>query len=207
MIDAMNTPDASSNGDGHGESPRTHPSPRWRRWADALLHRWPTALGIAVAAGSALGLETGLEFAALTVLMAVIYLGAAVFERPWTAWLVLFAGLPLAFVIPSTSWTDRSMTLLVIGAVFLAAGVIRGQMVKSGGFPLETAGMLVFGTAILLALYVDPGLGGKLVGVTILGNGVWDAYHYLRNMVVHRSYAEFCAVVDFVLGAAILFRT
>lgn len=200
MIDAMNTPDASSNGHGQGDSPRTHLSRRWRRWTDALLHRWPTALGIAVAAGSALDLETGLEFAALTVLMAVIYLGAAVFERPWTAWLVLFAGLPLAFVIPSTSWTDRSMTLLVVSAVLLMAGAIRGQLVKTGGFPLETAGMLVFGSAILLALYVDPALGGKLVGVTILGHGVWDAYHYLRNTVVQRSYAEFCAVVDLLLA-------
>jgi hypothetical protein len=60
---------------------------------------------------------------------------------------------------------------------------------------------------VLVALYVDPILGGKLVGVVILAHGAWDAYHYLRNVVVQRSYAEFCAVVDLLLGAAILFVT
>jgi hypothetical protein len=206
MIDAMNLKDAARDSATDASSPGTHQSPR-RRWAGVIFHRWPTALGIAVAALSALDLETGLEFAALTVLMAVIYLGAAVFERPWTAWVVLFSGLPLAFIIPSTSWTDRSVILLVVGTVLLAVGVVRGQLVKPGGFPLQTAGMLIFGSAILVALYVDPGLGGKLVGITILGHGAWDTYHYLRNAVVQRSYAEFCAMVDLVLGGAILVMT
>jgi hypothetical protein len=207
MIDTMNVADAHRDRATDASSPRAHQSTGWRRWPGALMHRWPTALGIAVAAGSALDLETGLEFAALTVLMAVIYLGAAVFDRPWTAWVVLFAGLPLAFVLPSTSWTDRSMILVVVGAVFAIVGVARGLLVKPVGLPLQTVGMLAFGSAILVALYVDPDLGGKLVGITILGHGAWDAYHYLRNTVVQRSYAEFCAVVDLLLGAAILFMT
>jgi hypothetical protein len=68
--------------------------------------------------------------------------------------------------------------------------------------------MLAFGSTVLVALfYVDPDLGGKLVAITILGHAAWDAYHYLRNRVVPRSYAEFCAVVDLLLGAAILFMT
>jgi hypothetical protein len=45
------------------------------------------------------------------------------------------------------------------------------------------------------------------VGIAILGHAAWDAYHYLRDRVVTRSYAEFCAVVDLLLGAAILFMT
>jgi predicted PurR-regulated permease PerM len=68
--------------------------------------------------------------------------------------------------------------------------------------------MLAFGSTVLAALYVVyPNLGGTLVGIAILGHGAWDAYHYLRNRVVPRSYAEFCAVLDLVLGAAILFMT
>jgi hypothetical protein len=206
MIDTMNLADAAGNRADTGDSRPTHQSSGWRRWTGVLLHRWPTALGVAVAALSALDLETGLEFAALTVLMAVIYLGASVFERPWTAWVVLFAGLPLAFVLPA-SWTARSLVLLVVGAVFLVVGVVRGQLAQPSGFSLQTTGMLVFGSAILVALYVDPNLGGKLVGITILGHGAWDAYHYQRNTVVQRSYAEFCAIVDVLLGAAILFMT
>jgi hypothetical protein len=179
MINTMNLADAAGNRPDTGDSRPTHRSPGWRRWTDVLLHRWPTAFGVAVAALSALDLETGLEFAALTMLMAVIYMGAAAFDRPWIAWVVLFAGLPLAFVLPATSWTDRSMILHVVGAIFAIVGVARGLLVKPGGLPLQTVGMLAFGSVVLVALYVDPTLGGKLVGVAILGHGAWDAYHYL----------------------------
>jgi hypothetical protein len=190
------------------ESHHAQQTPNRRRWTDALMHRWPTALGIAVAALAAFDVQDGLEFAALTVLMALIYLSAAALDRRWFAWLVLLAGLPLAFFIPSTSEVVPSVVLLVAAPVFLVLGVVRGQLRKPGGLPLQTAGMLVFGSIILVALfYVDQDLGGKLVGIAILGHGAWDAYHYLRNRVVARSYAEFCAVVDLLLGAAILFMT
>ena len=47
-------------------------------------------------------------------------------------------------------------------------------------------------------------MGGYLVALALIGHAGWDAYHYLRNRVVGRSYAEWCAVVDLLLGAAIL---
>ena len=190
------------------DSPHAHQAPDRRRWTDILMHRWPTALGIAVAVLAAFDLEDGLEFAALTVLMALVYLGAAALDRRWSAWVVLLAGLLPTFLIPSMSGIDPSVVLLVAAApVFLVLGVARGQLRKPGGLPLQTVGMLAFGSTVLVALYVDPDLGGKLVGIAIIGHAVWDAYHYLRDRVVARSYAEFCAVVDLLLGAAILFMT
>src|SRR5918994_1353512 len=178
------------------------------RWTGVLMHRWPTALGIAPAALAAFDVADGLEFAALTVLMALVYLGAAALDRRWSAWLVLLAGLPLAIFIPSTSEVVPSVVLLVAAPVFLVLGVALGQWQRPGGLPLQSAGMLAFGSIVLVALfYVSPDLGGKLVGIAILGHGAWDAYHYLRDRVVARSYAEFCAVVDLLLGAAILFMT
>ena len=178
------------------------------RWTGVLMHRWPTALGIAVAALAAFDLQDGLEFAALTVLMALIYLSAAALDRRWSAWLVLLAGLPLAIFIPSTSEVVPSVVLLVAAPVFLVLGVVRGQWQRPGGLPLQTAGMLAFGSTVLVALfYVYPDLGGKLVGIAILGHAAWDAYHYLRDRVVARTYAEFCAIFDLLLGMAILFMT
>lgn len=79
----------------------TQQTPNRRRWTDVLVHRWPTALGVVVAALAAFDVDDGLEFAALTVLMALVYLGAAALDRRWFAWVVLLAG--LAFLIPSTS--------------------------------------------------------------------------------------------------------
>ena len=190
------------------DSSHAHQVPDRRRWTDVLKHRWPTALGIALAALAAFDLDNGTEFGALTVLMALVYLGAAALDRRWSAWLVLLAGLPLAIFIPSTSGIHPSVVLLVVAPVFLVLGVVRGQWQRYGGLPLQTAGMLAFGSIILVALfYVDPDLGGKLVGIAILSHAVWDAYHYLRDRVVTRSYAEFCAVLDLLLGAAILFMT
>ena len=208
MTDKKNLADVARNRPTAGDPPRTHQSPGRRRWTDVLMHRWPTALGIALAALAAFDVQDGLEFAALTVLMALVYLGAAALDRRWSAWVVLLTGVLLAFFIPSISGIDPSVVLLVAAPVFLVLGVARGQWQRPGGLPLQTAGMLAFGSTVLVALfYVDPDLGGKLVGIAILGHAAWDAYHYLRNRVVPRSYAEFCAVVDLLLGAAILFMT
>ena len=192
-----------------GARDHTEDAPHTRgHWTGVLMHRWPTALGIAVAALAAFDVQDGLEFAALTVLMALIYLGAAALDRRWSAWVVLLAGLPLAIFISSISGIDPSVVLLVAAPVFLVLGVAHGQWQRPDGLPLQTAGMLAFGSTALVALYyVYPGLGGKFVGIAILGHAAWDAYHYLRDRVVARSYAEFCAIVDLLLGAAILFMT
>ncbi len=189
------------------DSPHAHQAPDRRRWTDVLMHRWPIALGIAVAVLAAFDLQDGLEFATLTVLLALVYLGAAALDRRWSAWVVLLAGLPLTFFIPPTSGIDPLVILLVAAAVFLVLGVARGLWSRPGGLPLQTAGMLAFGSIVLAALYVDQGLGGTLVAIALIGHAAWDAYHLLRNRVVPRSYAEFCVVVDLLLGVAILFMT
>jgi hypothetical protein len=192
------------------DSHHAQQTPNRRRWTDALMHRWPTALGIALAALAAFDLQDvqeGLEFAALTVLMALVYLGAAALDRRRSAWIILLAGLTLLVFMPSTWGVIPSVVFLVIALVFLVLGVARGQVQRPGGLRLQTVGMLAFGSTVLVALYVDPDLGGKLVAIALLGHGAWDAYHYLRDRVVTRSYAEFCAVVDLLLGAAILFMT
>ena len=183
-------------------------TPNRRRWIDTLMHRWPSALGIAVAALAAFDVDDGLEFAALTVLMALVYLGSAALDRRWFAWIILLAGLTLLVFMPSTWGVVPSVVLLVAAPGFLILGVARGQWQRPGGLPLQSAGMLAFGSTMLVALfYVDPDLGGKIVAIAILGHGGWDAYHYLRNRVVPRSHAEFCAVVDLLPGVAIHFMT
>jgi hypothetical protein len=189
------------------DSPRAHQAPERRRWTDVLMHRWPTALGIAVAALAAYDIEDGLEFATLTVLMALVYVGAAALDRRRFAWVVLIAGLAVLTVIPSASEVVPSVGFLVVALVFLVLGVARGLWRRPSGLPLQTAGMLTFGSIVLVALYVEPNLGGKLVAFALIGHAAWDAYHYLRDRVVARSYAQFCGVLDLLVGAAILFMT
>ena len=121
--------------------------------------------------------------------------------------MLLLAGLPITIFIPSTSEVVPSVVLLIAALVFLVLGVARGLWQKPGGVPLQTVGMLAFGSTVLVALYVDPDLGGTLVAIALIGHAAWDAYHFVRNRVVPRSYAEFCIFVDLLLGAAILFMT
>lgn len=102
------------------------------------------------------------------------------------------------------SSAGSSVVFLISALVFLVLGIVRGQLRKSGGLPLQTIGMLGFGAIGLLALYVKPPLGGYLVAAALIGHAAWDAVHFRLNRVVPRSYAEFCAVVDLVLGVAIL---
>ena len=192
------------------DSPRAHQAPDLRRWADFLKHRWPTALGVAVAALTAYDLEIDAasisSLAALVVLMALVYVGAAALDRRRASWVVFLAGFAVMLVFQDLldSGVEPSAVLLVAALVFVVVGAVRGQLRSPGGFTLQAAGMLGFGTTAVVALYVAPDLGAYFVASALLGHAAWDAYHYLRDRMVARSYAEYCGVLDLLVGAAIL---
>ena len=211
MIDKESFADKVRDHATDDDSPHAHQAPDRRRWTDVLMHRWPTALGIAVAAMTAYDLEIDAgsvsSLSALVVLMALVYVGAAALDRRWSAWVVLLAGFVVMVVFQDLldSGIDPSAVLLIAALVFVVVGALRGQLRRPGGLTLQAAGMLGFGVVALMALYVEPFLGGYLVAFALLGHAAWDAYHYLRDRVVARSYAEWCAVIDLLTGAAILF--
>jgi hypothetical protein len=64
--------------------------------------------------------------------------------------------------------------------------------------------VLGFSAIALLALNVAPIPGAYLDATALIGHAAWDAVHFRLNQLVARSYAEFCAVVDLLLGVAIL---
>jgi hypothetical protein len=205
MIDNKHSTDEGRDHATDDRSPHAH-----RRWTGFLAHRWPTAVGIAVAALTAFDLRIDVEsisfLSALVVIMPLVYVGAAVLERRRFAWVVLLVAIA-ALVLTQVLDLKINLVLvfLVVALAFLVVGVARGQLRRPGGLTLQTAGMLAFGATALAAFYVDPDLGGYLVAFALLGHAAWDAVHYVRNRVVPRSYAEFCAVFDLLLGAAILF--
>ena len=188
---------------GADDPPDAHPD--GRRWTSVLVHRWPTALGLALAALTVFDLRSGTELAALTMLMPVVYLGAAALDRRRFAWVVLLAGVAVLTVVPSSSEVVPSVGFLAAAFVFFVVGAARGELRRPGGLALQTVGVLAFGSIVLAALYVGADVGGYLVAIALLGHAAWDTYHYLRDRVVARSYAEFCAVLDLVVGAAVLF--
>ena len=64
--------------------------------------------------------------------------------------------------------------------------------------------MFLFGAIALAAMYPAPGAGVYLVAFALFGHAAWDAFHYPGDRVVTRTYAEFCGVLDLLLGVAIL---
>ena len=135
--------------------------------------------------------------------MVLVYVGAAALGRRRAAWPILLLGLPVLF-LPSDTGATATYVLLAATALFAAYGAIRARRRDPHGLPLQTLAAIAVAGLALAAIAVDPTTGARLLAVALLGHAAWDAYHYVRDRVVTRSYAEFCAVVDAVLGVAIL---
>jgi len=150
-----------------GDSPHAHRVPERRRWTAVMMHRWPRVLGIAVAALTAIDLQLNVEFvsflSALVVVMALVYVGAAILDRRNYAWVVFLAAFA---VLALTQVLDLKINLplvyLLVAPAFVMLGVARGQLRRSSRLTLQAAGMLTFGATALVAFYVDPDSGGYL---------------------------------------------
>lgn len=186
----------------------THQPSGRNSWIHTMFHRWPTVLGVAVAALTAFDMQLDAAFvstlATLVVVMALVYVGAAVLDRRWSAWLVLLAGLPVAFVFPSSSLVTPLLILLAVSALFIGIGIAQGRLREPDGLPLQALGVVAFGVTMLAALFVAPTFSSYLVALGLFGHAAWDVHHYLKDRVVARSYSEFCGVLDLLLGATIL---
>jgi hypothetical protein len=179
----------------------------------ALRDRWPTALAVIAAAGGiALMALTDREaelFGPLVAMMAAIYLMAYAIGRTVAVWVALFV---MSALVSVFQVLDDAGALGVHPGVAMAIALVltwlwtvaRRRYADSGTFSLQTAGMVGFGALTLVAAAVEPRLGVVLAGVGFLAHGIWDAYHYRVNKVVHRTYAEFCAVIDVPTGVALL---
>ena len=180
----------------------THSAPgRWR-WSDFLKHRWPTALAIAFAFLVAYDLEDGSTLYFILLISALCYLAAAALNRRRVPWAVLLLSIPAVAAMRMLG-IEPAVGLLVAAVIFLGLGVTRWREQAPWGMPLQTSGMFAFGALALAVMFVEPDLGGYLVAAGLIGHGVWDAVHYRANRVAVRSFAEWCAVYDILLGAAI----
>jgi hypothetical protein len=168
-------------------------APRWQ----AILHRWPSALGLAVAALQ-LARDPDTETVATVIAVAVLcYLAAAALDRRWVAWAgcVVVSGVLVASQEVGLAWW-------AVGGVVALALVVAGLL---GGVPrvplaAQTAALVGYGGVGVAALVLAPGVGLVLAGVALVGHSGWDVVHYRRNLVVHRSLAEFCVLLDVPLG-------
>ncbi|MEV4628177.1 hypothetical protein AB0J90_18040 [Micromonospora sp. NPDC049523] len=175
----------------------------WLRVVPMLAHRWPTWLGLAFAAINLADTGDGTEFSFLLLLAASGYLLVAVLDRPRVTWPVLYA-LVAAVVVLRLFDFDPWPVLAVVAVLVVAVGLVRGQLRRPGLYALQSPAALGFIALGLAALYVPADIGRYLVAAGLLAHAVWDGIHWRANKIVARSFAEWCGVLDLVVGLAIL---
>jgi hypothetical protein len=168
----------------------------------ALVHRWPSAVGLLAAVGMFL---TGADRASVALVVAIAatcYVAAAAFTLPWMAWawippasVVVFAG-ALVELDPLAATAGAAAVLVVLG-------LLRGA--SRPALTLEVAGLLLYGSVAVGALLLAPTAGLIVVASTLVAHGVWDVWHLRRHRdLVSPSLAEACVALDVPLGLAVL---
>jgi hypothetical protein len=174
-----------------------------------LAGRWPTAVGLIVAALFAaviLGLdvdEISDEFAPGVATMMGIYLAAYAIGTPVSAWLAFAVLGAIAALVGGLGVDARVAMTVILGPLWLAV-LARGRSGDRPWFTIETLGMVFFGGLTIAAVLADARLAGILAGVGWLTHGVWDGYHFAKDRVVARSWSELCAVVDIPVGTLLI---
>lgn len=184
-----------------------------KRRPAALIDRWPTGLAIVTGTGAVtvIALVGAVEryFVPAIATMAGIYLVAYAIGRPraaWLAFLALSAVVSLLHVLRErqVAGVDPAVGMAVLLVPLWLWAVARRRFTDAHGFAVQTAGMAGFGVLTLLGAAVTPRLGVLLAGLGFLAHGAWDAYHFAVDRVVHRSWSEYCAVVDVAVGVALV---
>ncbi|MBR8742513.1 hypothetical protein [Nocardiopsis sp. MG754419] len=169
-----------------------------------ILGRWWPSLTAALAA--VLTVSGGPDDRGLLFLMftlPVMYLAIAVLDRARTSWLMVGAVGALYFVLEGVGVTAWPV-VLVLGAVLVVVGLVRGQLRRPGVFALQIPALLVFGGAGVLALVVSAQVAVVVIALGLLAHATWDAVHWWTRKVISRSLAEWCMVYDTAVGAGIL---
>ncbi|GAB3986424.1 hypothetical protein V1634_05870 [Plantactinospora veratri] len=171
--------------------------PRWQ----ALLHRWPSLLGLAVAVSQlAFGAEH--ESVAIVVCVATLcYLGAAALGRPWVAWAAI-PGASLLVAISKIVGVPWWVGIAVAAVALVVVGLLRRA--PRPAFTAQVAALIGYGGLAVGTLWVAPRAGLVLAGLLLAAHAVWDLVHYRRGQVVSRSLAEFCMLLDVPLGIGVV---
>ncbi|HTF11002.1 MAG TPA: hypothetical protein VK659_22780 [Asanoa sp.] len=161
-----------------------------------LAHRWPTLVAIPIALASLYGLDDVRDLAFLLVFSPLGYLVPASFNRPGITWPAVLIGSfavgPLRYFELNTEYA-----LLVASVAFVVIGTVR----RAPGFGIQVVAAVLFaGLAVIAIEAGSVAVGGVLIAIGLLAHAGWDAYHHRVNRVVPRSFAEWCFVVDVILG-------
>jgi hypothetical protein len=170
-----------------------------------LVDRWPTAVGLVLAAATVAAIVSGadVDLGPGVAAMMAIYTATWAIGRPMAAFWV-FGGLIVITVLAILVDVEGAIAMaVVLGLTWIWALVTR-RTEDSRWLTIETLGVLFFGSLTIAAFLADARLGVVLAGVGWFTHGLWDAYHFVKNRIVSRSWSELCAVVDIPVGTALI---
>jgi hypothetical protein len=135
----------------------------------------------------------------------------ALLGRWWPALLGLAIGVVGLVDLQPWSRTDPPTWMPIgLAMAYLVFGALRGQLHRPGVLRLEVAGLVLFTGAVALALMVDTSAGQYVAGAAWIAHAAWDVAHH-RDLshhdavgVVPRGWAEFCIVLDLLVGASLI---
>lgn len=172
----------------------------------AVARRWPSLVALPLGIDSFFDDVTGSAvhgFATALLVLPLLYFVQAVLRQRRSTWPVLVVLLGLLVALRAQDRVEPSVVLLAVVLAVTIWGTAHGRH-REREFRVQLAGMLGFGALAVAGLLVDPDLGRYVVAAGWLAHGVWDLVHLARNRVVARSFAEWCAVLDLLIGAALI---
>ncbi|MER5456595.1 hypothetical protein ABT008_17580 [Micromonospora sp. NPDC002389] len=129
-------------------------------------------------------------------------------RHPWARAVAQRWPAGLALLMTADTWSSpaplAAYTLLVLPAGYLIIGTVRRQWGVPGALRLQLAGLAGWSGLALLAVLVGGTAGQWLVAIGWLAHAGWDVIHHRTGQVVPRAYAQWCGVIDAVLGITII---
>lgn len=182
------------------------PSVPWYRHVAA---RWPAALAVLMTAltfGGAESVDGMRSFAEILPMLPLLYVVVATLERRRATWPLVVVGFSLVFLLRGFDLISPAVVFWAIALVTLVWTAAGGRLWRDGVLQAQAVGMLVFGGLGLAGLIIDPDVGRYLVAAGWFFHGVWDVVHLKLDKVVARSFAEWCAIIDVVIGIELLLK-
>ncbi|MGK5740869.1 hypothetical protein [Micromonospora sp. URMC 103] len=114
----------------------------------------------------------------------------------------------LALLVSVDSWGSPGVlapwTLLVLPGGYLLVGAYRRRLGGPGVLARQLAGLVAWSALAVTAALAGGRAAAWLVALGWLAHAAWDAVHHRRDEVVPRAYAEWCGVLDAVLGVTMI---
>jgi hypothetical protein len=179
---------------------------RTRKAGLFILHRWPTAIAAIAGVNSFLGEITDELVRSLAepmLLLPTLYVIVAALRRRRLTWLVLIGLLAGYTGLRLQTAVDPSIVILAVALAAAIWGTAHGCH-RQRDFRIQLFGMLVFGVLSYAGQLASPDLALYLVAAGWLAHGIWDIVYLIKDRLVSRSWAEWCAVVDILLAASLL---